>query len=301
MNLIEEMTKYRGVITESAKPIAEAWNEKLDTKEKDKGKWKGWTLADLKAELAKCKKNPNKTEALKKKEHQISFAIRAKQKNKWGKIKEGFGDGDHLAVARDLEDGNLGSEHMAVCKDCQCNQDECQCPCPTCQCPKSECQCQHEEGCLCDECNGGMYESKKAGPFSKKGKLSETVVKKCKMCKKECKPGDKFCTKKCEVKYEKDRKPVKESFDGGRTSSELSECWEEMTELLDRIDSALNGIRRMPGGDHIVSRAKSYWYANIKMALSNEHEYMGKAGCTMEDTISEVEDLEEGEGLEERE
>jgi len=87
------------------------------------------------------------------------------------------------------------------------------------------------------------------------------------------------------------KKLVKESFDGGETLSELSECWEEMSELVERIDQALNQVRRIPGGDHIVSRAKSYWYANIKMALSNEHEYMGKAGCTMEDTIAELEDL----------
>jgi hypothetical protein len=68
--------------------LDESWDEKMHTAEKDKGKFKGWTLSELKAELAKCKKNPNKTEALKKKEHQLSFAIRAKQKNKWGSIKE---------------------------------------------------------------------------------------------------------------------------------------------------------------------------------------------------------------------
>jgi hypothetical protein len=81
MDLLEEITKYQNVLNES-------WNEKMATKKKDEGKWKNYTLSELKAELAKCKKNPNKTEVLKKKEHQLTFAIRAKQKNKWGSIKE---------------------------------------------------------------------------------------------------------------------------------------------------------------------------------------------------------------------
>jgi hypothetical protein len=85
VSVSEQMAMYRKYIETE---LTESWDTKMDTKEKDKGMFKGKTLAELKAELKKCKETPKKTEALKKKEHQLEFAIRAKQKNKWGKIKE---------------------------------------------------------------------------------------------------------------------------------------------------------------------------------------------------------------------
>lgn len=42
----------------------------------------------------------------------------------------------------------------------------------------------------------------------------------------------------------------------------------------------------------ISERAKSYWIAQIKVALKNDSEYLGKSMVTMDDTIEEVEDVE---------
>jgi len=81
MELKEELQKYR-------RALSEAWDSKTETPKSKKGMWNSWTLAELKAELKKLKDTKKKTEALKTREKQVMFAIRAKQKNKWGKIKE---------------------------------------------------------------------------------------------------------------------------------------------------------------------------------------------------------------------
>jgi len=73
---------------EEPEAVAEAWGTTMKTKEKDKGMWDGWTVAELKAEKAKLMKKEERSAAEQKKVKQIDFAIRAKQKNKWGKIKE---------------------------------------------------------------------------------------------------------------------------------------------------------------------------------------------------------------------
>lgn len=68
--------------------LAEAWGTKMKTPEKKKGMWNGYTLAALKA---KKKKLMDKEERSAKEQtlvKEIDFAIRAKQKNKWGNIKE---------------------------------------------------------------------------------------------------------------------------------------------------------------------------------------------------------------------
>jgi hypothetical protein len=80
--LSEEMSIYRNAL------LTESWDTKMKTPKSEKGKWDDWSVADLKAELTKLKNNPKKTDALKHREKQVAFAIRAKQKNKWGKIKE---------------------------------------------------------------------------------------------------------------------------------------------------------------------------------------------------------------------
>ncbi|VVC06393.1 Uncharacterised protein [uncultured archaeon] len=79
--IAEELTKYRNILNE-------AWDTTMHTPKKDKGMWDSWSIADLKKELTRLKNKETKTEADKKREHQVVFAIRAKQKNKWGKISE---------------------------------------------------------------------------------------------------------------------------------------------------------------------------------------------------------------------
>lgn len=36
-------------------------------------------------------------------------------------------------------------------------------------------------------------------------------------------------------------------------------------------------------------RAKAYWLAQVEMALTNDHSFLGSAGVSMEDTIKEIE------------
>tara|TARA_B100000902_G_scaffold56301_1_gene63104 strand:+ start:315 stop:584 length:270 start_codon:yes stop_codon:yes gene_type:complete len=45
--------------------------------------------------------------------------------------------------------------------------------------------------------------------------------------------------------------------------------------------------------DHASARAKCYWYANISMALDNDHGYLGSSMCSMQDTVEEFDDEEE--------
>ena len=73
---------------EEPEAVSEAWKNKMKTSEKDKGMWDDWSLAELKAEKAKLMKKNQRSAAEQKKVRQIDFAIRAKQKDKWGKIKE---------------------------------------------------------------------------------------------------------------------------------------------------------------------------------------------------------------------
>ena len=66
----------------------------------------------------------------------------------------------------------------------------------------------------------------------------------------------------------------------------LKEIQGEMLELLDEADRIL----RHDFGGMIYERARSYWLAHVKMALTKEHGYLGGSMCNFEDTISECED-----------
>lgn len=68
--------------------VTEAWDAEMKTAEKDKGKWDGWTLERLKAKKKTLMDKPSRTPAEQKTVKQIYFAIRAKQKDKWGKVSE---------------------------------------------------------------------------------------------------------------------------------------------------------------------------------------------------------------------
>jgi len=71
----------------------------------------------------------------------------------------------------------------------------------------------------------------------------------------------------------------------------LGEIQGEMLELLDEADRIL----RHDIGGMIYERARSYWLAHVKMALTKEHGYLGGSMVDFEDTIKEAEeDLAEG-------
>jgi len=66
----------------------------------------------------------------------------------------------------------------------------------------------------------------------------------------------------------------------------LEEIRERMHELLEEAEEI---VRNFEGGDMAYQRAKSYWLAHIKTALDDEHDYLGGSMVTMEDTINEME------------
>jgi hypothetical protein len=72
------------VPTDESEEMNEKWAGKSVVKKT--GEYSDKTIAELKSELKKLKNNPEKTEALKKKERQIIFAIRAKGGWKKGKM-----------------------------------------------------------------------------------------------------------------------------------------------------------------------------------------------------------------------
>ncbi len=68
--------------------VSEAWDTKMKTAKKDIGKWEGWTISELKARKKKLMDKEERSEKEQKEVRQINFALRAKQKDHWGKIKE---------------------------------------------------------------------------------------------------------------------------------------------------------------------------------------------------------------------
>lgn len=68
--------------------LAEKWDAKMHTAKKDVGKWDGYSVAELKAKKEKLMKKDERSAAEQKTVKQLNFAIRAKQKNKWGKVNE---------------------------------------------------------------------------------------------------------------------------------------------------------------------------------------------------------------------
>jgi hypothetical protein len=69
---------------------------------------------------------------------------------------------------------------------------------------------------------------------------------------------------------------------------DLEEIADELREIRERADHALRTI-----GGVTERRARSYWFAQLTMLISADHDYMGGAGHTLEDTIGELEGGEE--------
>ena len=71
---------------------------------------------------------------------------------------------------------------------------------------------------------------------------------------------------------------------------EIGELVEEAIELLPDV-----GVYRDGNYPHnmLVDKAKSYWYAHIKTAMDDDHEFLSKSTCNMYDTLEEWKDLDE--------
>ena len=62
----------------------------------------------------------------------------------------------------------------------------------------------------------------------------------------------------------------------------------EIKELLEEaLDLVPEGMAR--------SRAKSYWYGNMIVNVNEDHGYMGGSMCSMQDTLEEFDEIDEGE------
>jgi hypothetical protein len=67
---------------------------------------------------------------------------------------------------------------------------------------------------------------------------------------------------------------------------ELKELQEQMIDALEQAEQLLRKYKK----HGIYERAKSYWLAHAKMAVSNDHGYLGNSGVSLEDTLEELEE-----------
>jgi hypothetical protein len=67
----------------------------------------------------------------------------------------------------------------------------------------------------------------------------------------------------------------------------LREINEQMLELLEEAKRIVNSKKKT----HRLTaeRMKAYWHGHIQMGLTNEHDYVGSGGATMEDAVRDIE------------
>ncbi len=84
-----------------------------------------------------------------------------------------------------------------------------------------------------------------------------------------------------------------EDFEGNVQQKPCEQAANQLQEILDNMIEELYQVeqifRKLPPNDRrIIDRAKSYWFAHIKMSLNNDHDYLGSGSVTMADTIEEL-------------
>lgn len=65
----------------------------------------------------------------------------------------------------------------------------------------------------------------------------------------------------------------------------LKEIKDKMLELLDEAKH----IVKWSGDQHQVERMRAYWHPHIQMGLTEEHDYMGNGGASLEQCIDALE------------
>jgi len=70
-------------------------------------------------------------------------------------------------------------------------------------------------------------------------------------------------------------------FQAGERILEIKE------EIIDLVQEAMD-LMRYEGTDTERERARGYWYGHIRTALDEDHGYMGRSMCTMEDSAREL-------------
>ena len=77
------------------------------------------------------------------------------------------------------------------------------------------------------------------------------------------------------------------------SSDTLAEFMENIEQIRELADRNLDIIRKIDR--HEYERAKAYWYAQIVMALNDDHDYLGKSMSTMQDAAQVIENKTYGE------
>jgi len=104
---------FKKAVADKAKAdnLDEKWGKEMKPAAKDMDKWEGYTIAELKARKKKLMDKEERTGAFYKEVRQINFAIRAKQGNSLGKVKESMlmedenlDKAETLLAAKDLSD-----------------------------------------------------------------------------------------------------------------------------------------------------------------------------------------------------
>jgi hypothetical protein len=67
----------------------------------------------------------------------------------------------------------------------------------------------------------------------------------------------------------------------------LREIQEQMLELLEEAKGIVT--RKSKSHRMTYERMRAYWHGHIKMGLTNEHEYLGSGGATLEDAVNDIE------------
>lgn len=70
-------------------------------------------------------------------------------------------------------------------------------------------------------------------------------------------------------------------FEAGERILDITE------EIIDLLDEAMTLVRKV-GTPEEIARARSYWLGHIRMSLNEDHGYVGRGTCTMEDTAREL-------------
>jgi hypothetical protein len=78
-----------------------------------------------------------------------------------------------------------------------------------------------------------------------------------------------------------------------------SEQLERLVEIKEEIRELLDEAYGLVRGTSEEARAKGYWYAHARMALDNDHDYLGRGGYTLQETIDALEEGQDEENEEE--
>ncbi len=83
-----------------------------------------------------------------------------------------------------------------------------------------------------------------------------------------------------------------------QTPEKRQEIADELRELQAQMLECLDQAKRLieQSGQHTtLQRAEAYWLAHARIALTNNHGYLGGSMCSMEDTIDEFAGSEDDE------